>query len=67
MGGIRVDLLRFREINCNGRLRGGEVALRSFGIVVGSRERSFAATHVSANLAFARIWCGIVWVSMSVV
>ena len=40
--------------------------MRSLGIVVRLGERNFAAIHVGANCAFARIWCGIVWVSMSV-
>ena len=41
--------------------------MRSLGIVVRSRERSFAPTHVGANLAFARVCFQNEWISMSVV
>ena len=45
--------------------REGGVVLRSFGIVIRSRERSIAATHVGVNVAFARD-CQHEWISMSV-
>ena len=60
MGGIRVDLLPLREINCNGSV---EEKLRCVpSASLSDRGSGVLQRHTSVpNLAFARIWCRIVW------
>ena len=36
--------------------------MRLVGIVARARTRSFAATHVGANVTFARTWSGNEWI-----
>ena len=64
VGGVRVDLLPLREFYCNGCV---EEKLRCVPSASWSDRGSgvFAATHVGANLAFARV-CQNEWISMSV-
>ena len=41
--------------------------MRLVGLVVRARTRSFAATHVDANVTFARAWFGNEWISVILV